>query len=421
MSLDELWLLTATCLVFLMQAGFLCLESGLVRTRNAELVAMKNFADWVVCTLLFFAIGFGLMFGASSGGAVGTSFFLLDGIEEGATDAPALFFLFQLAFAGTAATIVSGAIAGRTSLFAYLASTVVMTIVVYPLVGHWIWGGALLADNRPWLADLGFIDFAGSTVVHSTGAWFALAAIWQIGPRQGRFSASGEPRPFASHSFQMAALGALLLWIGWWGFNGGSTLALDETVGPIILNTNLAGAAAATVAMAHAIARQEGRDLGAKLIGGALGGLVAITANCHLASPAEAIAIGALAGWLHNVAYEGLIRLGLDDAVGAIAVHGACGVWGTLAVAFVLPEDAMTTSRLGHFGIQLLGCVACFAFAAGVGWLCFRTIRLTLGLRISPELEREGAFVDGQLNQSTADASDDALDPEVLRSMMSRD
>lgn len=423
MSLDQLWILISASLVFLMQGGFLCLESGLVRSRNAELVAMKNFVDWALCNLLFFAVGFGLMFGTSFHGWIGVDLFLLRELElaSPSTPGPWLFFLFQLAFAGTAATIVSGAIAGRASLAAYVAATVAMTIVVYPVIGHWVWGGALVPDNRPWLAELGFLDFAGSTVVHSTGAWFALAAAWRIGPRQGRFSATGEPRAFKSHSFQFAALGALLLWIGWWGFNGGSTLAFDETVGPIVLNTNLAGAAGGLVALAHALVRQGGRDTGMKMLGGALGGLVAITASCNFANPGEAILIGAVAGVFHNVAIEALLTRGIDDPVGAIAVHGACGAWGTLAVALVLPENAMAMSRAGHFAIQLLGVVTCFVWSGGIGLLCFELIQRTVGLRIAPELEREGTFVDGRLNRADPDSDAEALDPATLRALMSGD
>jgi Amt family ammonium transporter len=299
MDLDSLWVAFAAALVMLMQAGFLCLEAGFVRERHAEGVALKNLVDWVLSTLIFFAVGFGLMFGESLAGVVGSSLFALHGLAgiDGPIAMNGVFFLFQLGFAGTSATIVSGAIAGRVSVLAYLCSTIAIATLVYPVIGHWAWGNALIGSNEPWLASLGFIDFAGSTVVHGSGAWFALVAAHSIGPRRGRFDARGAVRPIPTHSIALATLGVFLLWLGWWGFNGGSTLRFDARVASIIINTNLAGAAGALVAFVHGWRFQDGRDLSAKLLGGTLGGLVAVTASCHLVSPLGAVFVGAVGGW----------------------------------------------------------------------------------------------------------------------------
>jgi len=425
MDPNALWVAVAAALVMLMQAGFLCLESGLVHARHAELVALKNLADWILSNLIFFAVGFGLMFGASAGGLLGTSLFGLVGLErvDGPLASGGIFFLFQLGFAGTSATIVSGAMAGRSSFAAYLASTTAVAALAYPVFGHWAWGNAWITTNEPWLASLGFVDFAGSTVVHSTGAWFALVAARQIGPRRGRFDAAGGVRELPGHSMPLAALGVLLLWFGWWGFNGGSTLAFDERVASIVVNTNLAGAAGALAALLHAWRLQAGRELGVKLLGGTLGGLVAITASCHLASPLASIAIGAVGGVVHNLAYEGLLRRArIDDPVGAVAVHGFCGVWGTLAVALVAPPGALEHGRLAQLGVQALGAAACFAWATSIAFVTFAVVRRTLGLRLSPEQELAGVDIGGRMRRDEAEAGDEEpLDEARLRALMQGD
>jgi len=425
MDLDSLWVAIAAALVMMMQAGFLCLETGLVRARHAELVALKNLADWILSNLIFFAVGFGLMFGQSAGGLVGISLFALAGLSQidGPLASNEVFFLFQLGFASTSATIVSGAMAGRASFASYLVSTTAIAAFVYPVFGHWAWGSALIPTNEPWLASLGFIDFAGSTVVHSSGAWFALVAAQQIGPRRGRFDAAGRVREIPCDAVPLSTLGVLILWFGWWGFNGGSTLRFDAQVARIIMNTNLAGAAGALVALAHGWHFQAGRDLSTKLLGGTLGGLVAITASCHLASPGSALLVGAVAGWLHNVAFEGLlVRARIDDPVGAVAVHGFCGVWGTLAVALVAPADQLGMGRLAQLGVQALGAAACFAWSSGVAYLAFALIRRTIGVRLSPEQELAGVDIQGRILEPAGDADPDPrLDPETLRALMQGD
>lgn len=425
MELDNLWIVVAGALVMLMQAGFLCLETGFVREQHAEAVAMKNLADWIISNLIYFGVGFGLMFGESVGGLFGSNLFGLAGLPEipGPTSNNYAFFLFQLGFAGTSATIVSGAIAGRASVLGYLASTTIVASLVYPVIGHWVWGKALLGSNEPWLASLGFIDFAGSTVVHSTGAWFALVAARMIGPRRGRYDAMGNVRPMPGYSMQLSALGVLILWFGWWGFNGGSTMRFDESVAPILINTNLGGAAGALVSLAHGWWFQQKRDLTAKFLGGTVGGLVAITASCHLASPLAAITVGAVAGWIHNVAFELMLRrLRIDDPVGAVAVHGFCGVWGTLAVAFVAPADALTGGRLAQLGIQLTGVAACLLWSSGMAFVTFGLIRRTIGLRLSPEQELGWVDIGGEQRPVDTFAELEApLDATTLRALMQGD
>lgn len=425
MDVDSLWVAIAAVLVMMMQAGFLCLETGLVRARHAEAVALKNIVDWILSNLIFFSVGFGLMFGESAGGVVGSSLFGLAGLSriEGPIAEETIFFLFQLGFAGTSATIVSGAIAGRASVIGYAAASTMVAALVYPVFGHWAWGNALIGSNEPWLASLGFVDFAGSTVVHSSGAWFALVAARSIGPRIGRYDATGAARPIPCDSIPLSTLGVLILWVGWWGFNGGSTLRFDERVAGIILNTNLAGAAGALSALAHGWLFQDRRDISIKLLGGTLGGLVAITASCHLASPLAALLVGASAGIVHNLGFELLLhRLRIDDPAGAVAVHGFCGVWGTLAVAFVAPADQLAMGRLAQLGVQTLGAASCFAWSAGLAVVIFAFLRRTIGVRLSPEQELGGVDAAGQ-RRTSDEARDEAtpLDEARLRALMRGD
>lgn len=420
MSTSALWVLVAAVLVFLMQAGFLCVEAGSVRARNMATVALKNAIDWVLACLLFFAVGFGIMFGTSWGGFVGTDLFALAGMPtEGlAVDFPIFFFLFQLGFAGTAATIVSGALAGRASFVSYVFSTLVIACLVYPVFGHWVWGNLLISDNTPWLASLGFVDFAGSTVVHSVGAWFGLVGAWLVGPRRGRYDAAGEVKEIESSSIALVAVGVLLLWVGWWGFNGGSQLALDDAVGGILLNTNLAAAAGGLGAYLFAWFAQGKRHLAAKFLGGVLGGLVAITAGCHAVSPWASVVIGLAAGVIHNVFYDWLLHvMHVDDPVGAVAVHGFCGIWGTLAVAIFGASDMLPNPRWIQLGVQLLGIGVAFVWATACAWATFAVIRSTVGLRVSPEEEIAGIDITGELRIPASDPTE-ALDAARLRALM---
>ncbi len=420
MDISAMWVLLAAILVFMMQAGFLCVEAGSVRTRNMSTVALKNAIDWVLACLLFFAVGFGLMFGTSSGGWIGHDLFALSGLDRGglAVDFPIIFFLFQLGFAGTAATIVSGALAGRASFVSYVLTTLVVACLVYPIFGHWVWGNLLVADNEPWLAQLGFIDFAGSTVVHSVGAWFGLVGAWLVGPRRGRYESDGEVKPLESSSIAFVALGVLLLWVGWWGFNGGSQLAFDEAVAPILLNTNLAAAAGGLSAYLFGWLGQGKRHLAVKFLGGMLGGLVAITAGCHAVTAWEAVLIGLIAGVVHDLAYDWLLhRLRVDDPVGAVAVHGFCGIWGTLAVALFGAPELLAHGRLVQLGVQALGVGVAFVWAAGCAWVTFAAIRATVGLRVSPDEEIVGIDITGELKIPLPDPVEQ-LDAARLRALM---
>jgi Amt family ammonium transporter len=386
--------LLAACLVFLMQGGFLLLEIGSTRPEHGASVGLKNLVDWVVATVAFGLVGFGLAFGASATGLIGTDLFGLGFVGSEPADGPAVgmlvFFLFQLGFAATAITIVSGAMAERTGFVAYMAVSGVTALLIYPVVAHWVWGGTVFGDTRGWLAELGFLDFAGATVVHSVGAWIALVGIWVVGPRLGRYAPDGSVRSLPGAHLGLSALGVLVLWIGWWGFNGGSTLRLDSSVPVIILVTGLAGAAGALAALLDAHARSGKRGAGEKLLGGALAGLVAVTACADVISPAAALGLGAVAGVLHNVVYDGLHRWRLDDPVGAVAVHGAGGVLGTLAVAFVTPAGSRPLDLLPQLGVQALGVLVVFAWSAGTAYVVFRVLRATVGLRVSPAQERSG-------------------------------
>ncbi|WP_421878198.1 ammonium transporter [Marinoscillum sp.] len=387
-NVDTLWILISAALVFFMQAGFKVLETGLVKTEHRSGIGVKNLMDWVAGSLAFFLIGFGLMFGESSGGLIGTTMLLGD-FTEGYTY---VFFIFQLAFAGTALTIVSGAMSGRTALGPYFVASLFTAIIVYPVFGHWAWGNLLIESNEPWLASLGFMDFAGSTVVHSVGAWVGLVGIGLVGPRLGRYNALGTIQPVKASDYAYSVLGLMILWLGWWGFNGGSTLGFDTSVPIIILNTNLAAAAACLSAYLHAKFAQKNKDLIEKVIGGSLTGLVAITACCNVVTPINSIVIGLLAGLIHNLAYILISeKWKLDDPVGAIPVHGFGGVFGTLCVALFGQEELLVHSRWTQLGVQSIGVVVCIAFTVTTAFAVFYIIKFTFGLRLSPMEEKSGA------------------------------
>lgn len=413
-DLNALWVLVAAGLVFLMQAGFQCLEVGLVRPQHAKTVAMKNMIDWIICSLAFFVMGFGFMFGKSDLGILGLSDFFPSSFHvEGGHELGVVFFLFQLTFVGTAATIVSGAMSERTGFIPYMTASIFMSLLIYPFFGHWAWGNVFYESNSAWLADLGFIDFAGSTVVHSTGAWVSLIGLILLGPRLGRFDKDGKPRDFKPSNFAYSAFGVLLLWLGWWGFNGGSTLSTGVSVSHIILNTNLAGGTAGLVAFFHCFLFQKKDGIYEKLIGGVLGGLVAITASANMQTHGTAILIGALAGLVHNWSYDILLKKWkIDDAVGAIPVHGFCGVLGTLAVVLA-PAEALAHSRFIQLGIQLIGIVTCFAWSMGIGYLMFITLKKSVGLRVSPQEERDGISLYPNLKDDENHQDEDVDEDEL--------
>jgi Amt family ammonium transporter len=381
---NYLWTLVAAFLVFFMQPGFAMVESGFTRAKNAANIMMKNLMDFSVGSLCFWAVGFGLMFGVSTGWFGTTGFFFSDFGKDGVEDHWLFaFWLFQVVFAGTAATICSGAMAGRTKFSGYLIYAIVVSAFIYPVFGNWAWGG-LYEESKGWLEGLGFIDFAGSTVVHSVGAWVALAGTVVLGPRLGKYSREGKPLAIPGHSMTMAALGVFILWFGWFGFNAGSTTTADTTIARIAVNTNLAAAAGAVFAMLVTWMKFKSPDVGLSL-NGALAGLVAITAPCANVSPLSAVIIGALAGIIVVFSVLFFERIKVDDPVGAVSVHGTCGAWGTLAAA-IFNEAGFFVG----FGVQVLGVVVAFVWAFGIGYIVFTLIKWTIGLRVSEEEELEG-------------------------------
>jgi len=392
-TLDLLWIVLCAALVFLMQAGFLCLESGLTRNKNSINVAAKNIADFAIAALVYWLVGFGLMFGPSSGGWFGTGLFgLFDQIPN--QTGLLAFVLFQLMFCATATTIVSGAVAERMRFSAYLATSALVSLLIYPVFGHWAWAGAWGLSEPGWLARLGFVDFAGSTVVHSVGGWVALVAVLQTGPREGRFRKGEPPKVIPAGNLPIAMLGVLLLAFGWLGFNGGSTLAFDGRVPGVLLNTLLAGAAGCVAGLA--IGRLwYGYFEVMYLINGLVAGLVAITAGAHAVSALHALLIGAVGAVLMAWANEKLMRWRIDDAVGAIPAHLAAGAWGTLAVGIFGDLQLMGTglTRSEQVGVQLLGIAACGAWCTLASWPMLHWWRRGGGLRVDADSERSGLNV----------------------------
>ena len=393
--IDHLWLIVCAALVFFMQAGFLCFEVGAVQSKSVTAVAMKNLVDWIMASAGFFLVGFALMFGTDIGGFIGSSLWALEGVEGNGLGYT--FFFFQLVFAGTALTIVSGAMSERTGFVTYLLVSLIMGLVIYPVFGHWVWGSGFIADNTPWLAGLGFIDFAGSSVVHMVGAGVAAVGVMMLGPRLGRYDADGNLVELKAHSFPFAGLGVIILWFGWIGFNGGSELAFNDAVPRIIVATNIAAAFAGIAGFAHCWFFQNKANINEKFLGSILGGLVAITACCHLVTPLVAAVIGMLAGVVHNLSFDLVIkRWKLDDPVGAIPVHGFCGAFGILCVALFGNADMLAHPRLVQLGVQIIGIVACVAWSMGAAYIMFATLRKFVGLRVSFEEEYAGIHIGGE-------------------------
>lgn len=387
-KLDMIWVAVAIGLVLFMQAGFTGLESGLVRAKNSINVAIKNVTDLIFSIAGFWVLGFGIMFGSSAWGLFGTDSFMLQGNEE---PFALIFFAFQAVFAGTAVTIMSGAVAERVKFHAYLIAAVVIGAIIYPVAGHWIWGGAYLEGEDGWLAAMGFMDFAGSTVVHSVGGWVGLAGIIMLGSRIGRFDADGKPRTIPGCNVAMASIGVLILWFGWFGFNGGSTLAASTDIAGIILNTMLAAAFGGVVTFfismfIHRVPVVE------RILNGILAGLVGVTAGADVLTPTGAVLIGLSSGCLVYFA-EWLILyvFKLDDPVGAVAVHGFGGAWGTLGLALLAPAESLSTGSHGsQFLIQLIGVASTFGWAFGMGLICFYLLKKMGNLRVPPDQELKG-------------------------------
>ena len=389
-SINNIWLLLATFLVMFMQPGFAMVEAGFTRSKNTANILMKNLVDFSFGAILFWLVGYSIMYGTSLlGGFIGNPFEMFAFNDSGFGDyANFTDIMFQTVFAATAATIVSGAVAERTKFSAYLIFTVVITLVIYPISGHWKWGGG-------WLDALGFQDFAGSTIVHSVGGWVGLAGTAVLGPRLGKYGKDGKAKAIPGHSMALGALGVFILWFGWFGFNAGSQLAATGdstiTIGKIVLTTNLAAAAGAVTAMIVAWIRYKRPTLSLAL-NGALAGLVGITAGCDAVSPVGALAIGAIAGFILPFSVEFFDqKLKIDDPVGAISVHGVAGAVGTLLVGvFSLSDGLLYGGGFKLLGIQAIGVLAVGAWALGLGFLLFKTLKATNGLRVEKIIEEEG-------------------------------
>jgi len=398
-NVDLVWVLLCSALVMLMQAGFCLLETGFSRAKNSINVAIKNLFDFCISSIAYWAVGFGLMFGASYHGLFGTTRFAPEGTDDTAL---MTFLLFQLMFCSTSTTIISGAVAERIRFSAYLLVALVMSLVVYPVFGHWAWGGSDQGVPTGWLGEIGFIDFAGSTVVHSLGGWASLALVLILGPRIGKFGPAA--RPMRGHSLTLSTLGVLLLWFGWFGFNGGSTLRVDGRIPLILINTNLAAAAGGAAALAVAWYFERKAIVG-QVINGVVAGLVGVTASCQMISPGSALLIGVASGVVSVLGSYALERVKIDDVVGAIPVHGFCGLLGTLAVAlFGDLENFHGHSRLHQFGVQAIGAASAAVWSFGTVGVCLGTVNLFWKLRSPEEDERMG------LNIAEHDASTDLMD-----------
>ena len=396
-AINTLWVLVGAALVFFMQAGFAMVETGFTRAKNAGNIIMKNLMDFCIGTPVFWLVGFGLMFGGTSSlaGSIG-------GIASEANYGTSMlpngipffaFLIFQTVFCATAATIVSGAMAERTKFSSYCLYSFIISLFVYPISGHWVWGGG-------WLSQLGFHDFAGSAAVHMVGGVAALIGAKFLGPRIGKYGKNGEAKAIPGHSLTLGALGVFILWFCWFGFNGASTTAMEgsaaETAAKIFVTTNLAAAVSTCVVMAITWIRYRKPDVSMTL-NGTLAGLVAITAGCDTVSPVSAAIIGALAGFVVVFGIEFIDqKLKIDDPVGAVGVHGLNGLLGTVCVG--LFSDGSGTNGLGLFtgggvsllGVQLLGAVSIIAWVAVTMTIAFAVIKKTIGLRVSREEELAG-------------------------------
>ncbi|KXS56760.1 MAG: ammonium transporter [Candidatus Adiutrix intracellularis] len=393
------WTLIGGILVMFMQPGFTMVEVGLVQAKNAVNVLMKNYVDFVVGILVYFVIGFGIMFGRSAGGVIGTSnFAFLSSLTGNGWDNQwsLTFWFFQSVFCATSATIVSGAIAGRTRFSAYIVTSFLISAIIYPISGHWVWNG-LYGLSEGWIGKLGFIDFSGSTVVHSVGGFVALAGAIIVGPRLGKYSLDGIARAIPGHNLSFAALGVFILWFSWFGFNCASTNVADGTVGFIAVNTNLAACAGFLGAMTTTWLKTGNPDPSMSF-NGVLAGLVGITAGCYDVSPLGAVIIGLISGFLVvNSVFFIDQKLKVDDPVGAISVHAVCGVFGTLAVGlFASPyygSDAVGLfygGGLGLLGVQALGILAVGTWAFIGGLIIFKVADVVVGARVSPTEEIKG-------------------------------
>lgn len=396
-SLDLLWMILAACLVFLMQAGFMMVEAGAVRSKNSISVAVRSLVDMALAVLLFGLIGFTIMYGVSAWGLFGVS--AGEASLDDASPQIYAYFFFHAAFCATAAAIFSGAVSERMSITAYAPTMVFMAAVVYPVFGHWVWGAAIHPDNAPLLASIGFHDFAGATVVHSIGAWVALAGALAVGPRLGRFGADGRAIMVHGHSKVFASIGLVFLVIGWFGFNGGSALISSGETPKILVNTLIAACAggAITAVLHYWRFQQLHPD---RLIWCMIAGMVAVTAAPNLVSVHGAVFLGVTGALLNAVAGRALARAKVDDVVGVVASHGVAGAWGSIAFVFVTPAELLPLQSVwAQAGAQIVGVGTAFVWAFSISWLWFKALGLVMPLRVSAEQEAKGlnAFEHGAL------------------------
>jgi len=379
-NMDVVWIVAAAALVFFMQAGFALLESGMCRAKNAINVVMKNYTDACVGTVIFWLVGYGIMFGSNPTGWFGVDHLF----PKSSTGLDNAYILFQTMFATTAVTIASGAMAERTHFTAYLIGAIIITGIIYPVFGSWAWGSHY--DGSGWLAKMGFIDFAGSTVVHSVGGWIALAGIIILGPRLGRFTEQGTARTIPGHNLTLVALGGFILWLGWFGFNGGSTVKASVEIGLINLNTQLSAAAGAIGAILTVIMRRT-PILVSTVVNGSIAGLVGITAGCATMEPHFALITGLVSGIIVVAGSRIIEGMQLDDVVDAVSVHAFAGMWGTLAAGLFKTGDLFNPEQIF---VQVVGISAAFIWAFPVALLMYWIINFTIGLRADPIDEQRG-------------------------------
>lgn len=405
MAIDTLWVLLGGILVFWMQAGFAMVETGFTRSKNAGNIIMKNLMDFALGSLIYWIVGFGIMFGADAAGIIGIPGFFADGTAPNGVDSinNYAFLFFQTVFCATAATIVSGAMAERTKFISYCIYSAVISAVIYPIAGHWIWGGG-------WLAQLGFHDFAGSTAVHSIGGWCALVGATILGPRIGKYSKDGKSNAIPGHSLTLGALGVFILWMGWFGFNPGSSFGITgegalELSSRVFVTTNLAAASAATVTMIITWFKYGKPDVSMTL-NGVLAGLVAITAGCDVVSPLGAAIIGVISAFAMVYGIEFIDKvLKVDDPVGAIGVHCINGVVGTILTGvFAMDGGLFYGGGFKFLGVQCLGVAAVAIWSVATATILFKGIKATIGLRVTREEEIRGLDIEEHgLESSYAD------------------
>lgn len=390
-SSSTIWVLVAAALVFFMQAGFAMVETGFTRAKNAGNIIMKNLMDFSIGTPIYWLFGFGLMFGGSSALIGGIDLFSMGGYADVLPSGVPkyAFFIFQTVFCATAATIVSGAMAERTKFISYCIYSAIISAIIYPISGHWIWGGG-------WLAQLGFHDFAGSTAVHMVGGVAAFVGAAILGPRIGKYSKDGKPKAIPGHSLTLGALGVFILWFCWFGFNGGSTVCAEGddaliAMGSIFTTTNLAAAVATVTTMIITWVRYKKPDVSMTL-NGSLAGLVAITAGCDVVDPVGAFFIGLIAGFVVVFGIEFIDKVvKVDDPVGAVGVHGMCGATGTILTGLFSTSEGLFYGHGARFlGVQILGVIAVIAWVAIMMTIVFQVLKHTIGLRVTAQEEISG-------------------------------